>query len=480
MSAAPTPGEPPAPSPAPAPAPPPLPPMPEPMPENTSWIGRFFRTRRSWLDNTRARSYGMKMGENRHLWSTTFMPNEPPLIRRVLVDERETFPKDRRYWSLLGPLMGNSILNSDGETWKRQRRMIDPAFGQARLKVVFPLMRDAVQGMLGRFTAKADAGGEIEVDGETTHITADIILRALLSLPLSGDDARSIYQQFALYTAALPAQTNLALARLPRWLGVLFGSRRSTRAARAIRQLLEHRIRPRCDAHRAGDPGEWKDILAGLLDAVDETDGSVFAFSEVVDHVAMLFLAGHETSASALSWALYLIATHPEVQSRMVEEVESVCGSRELEFADLKRLRLTLDVFRETVRLYPPVGVLIREAATSTTMREKRMAPGSPVLVSPWLIHRNPHHWPNPNAFDPDRFQRESDAEAIANAYIPFGQGPRVCIGMAFALQEAVLVLGSIVQRFRLSPKPGCIPRPVGKLTIRAEEPIVIRLKRRR
>jgi cytochrome P450 len=451
-------------------------PRPEPLQEGLSVFRRFFRTRSSWLANVRERNYGMKMGEVRLPGATAYTPNEPALIRRVLIDERVSFPKDRRYWSLLDPLMGNSILNSDGEVWKRQRAMIDPAFGQARMKVVFPLMRDAVGGMVERFAAKADSPGVIEIDSETTHVTADVILRALLSLPLSSDDARRIYEAFLAFTETLPALTNLALARVPRWLGLFFGVRRGRRAAKRIRALLEARIRPRFDAHRAGQPGEHQDILAGLLEAKDEA-GQGFSFPEVVDHVAMLFLAGHETSASALAWALYLIAIHPEAQQRMADEIAAEVGGRELEFADLKRLRFTLDVFRETLRLYPPVGFLPRECAVEATMRGKVMAKGSPVLVSPYLIQRHRDLWKNPDDFDPDRFRTET--EAVAQAYLPFGAGPRVCIGQAFALQEAVLVLASLVRRFRLAPAPGPEPVPVGRLTIRSERPILLALSRR-
>ena len=473
-----SPPETPAQTPAPGGSRPPNPPVPYPLEEARCPFAHLFRERGSMLDRLSARSYGMKMGQYRvPFFTTIFMPNEPALLRRALVDERGTFPKDGRYWSLLRPLMGDSILNSDGEMWKRQRRMIDPAFAQARLKIVFPLMQDAVGLMVGRFAGALPAG-RIEIDTETTHVTADVILRALLSLPLSGADSRLIYDAFQRFTATLPARTLFAIGRLPEWLGAFFGRRRGERAAKEIRRLLEERIRPRHDAHRAGGPGPQQDILAGLLEARD-TDGSVFTFDEVVDHTAMLFLAGHETSASALAWAIYLIATHPGIQQRMADEIAAEVGDRPLEFADLKKFRLTLDVFRETLRLYPPVGFLPREAAGQVTMRDKTIAPGCPVLITPWLVHRHRKLWQEPDAFDPDRFRRGADDAAIAEAYLPFGMGPRMCIGMAFAIQEAVLVLASLVRRFRFAPLPGEVPYPFSRLTIRPQKPIRVALSDR-
>ena len=188
---------------------------------------------------------------------------------------------------------------------------------------------------------------------------------------------------------------------------------------------------------------------------------------ELVDQVAMLFLAGHETSASALSWSLFLISKCPEIQERLHQETCSVLGGREPEFKDVSRHRQIRNVFRETMRLYPPVGFLtFRKSINSQRLQDREIPDGSPVVVSPWLVHRHGELWERPDEFDPDRFDGGLDQPSCA--YIPFGQGHRICIGAAFAMQEAMLILASLVRRYRFTPAPGPDPEPTSRLTIRS------------
>jgi cytochrome P450 len=181
-----------------------------------------------------------------------------------------------------------------------------------------------------------------------------------------------------------------------------------------------------------------------------------------------------------LAWAWYILATHPEAQERIAAEVAAVVGERSIEHADTKRLPFTLAVFRETLRLYPPVGFLPRETAHDTKMRKKEMPKGCPVMVSPWTMHRHERIWHRPGDFQPERFLDGQEAAAIKEAYLPFGMGPRVCIGQAFAIQEAMLVLATVVRRYRLSPAANePTPYPSARLTIRADPPIVVSIARR-
>jgi cytochrome P450 len=193
----------------------------------------------------------------------------------------------------------------------------------------------------------------------------------------------------------------------------------------------------------------------------------------------MLFLAGHETTASALSWALYLLAHDRDVQERLYAEATDVLGERQPEFSDMKKLGLAWNVLREALRLYPPIPFLPRQATERSCMRDKVVEPGSIVSVSPWLMHHHRRHWKNPDVFDPDRFDRPETKESERCAYLPFGLGPRVCLGAAFAMQEGVLILASLARRYRFTPDPSHEPQPIGRITVRSANGIRLRVERR-
>lgn len=454
---------------------------PAPLSHRPSPWWMLFGKRRSWLDGLFVRSYSMKMGEVRFPGRRLYMLNEPPLVRRVLVERAADFPKHEMLSDALRPLLGDSIFTTNGAQWRQQRALMDPSFEAARLKVAFPRMQAAAAAMVARLAQVPD-GGEHDLEVEMTHVTADIILRTILSSPLSGDDARAIFEAFERYQALAPRLMMPAFFGL-RWLKPWWLMPRARREAQRIRALLEGLIRPRYEAAARGDSGP-DDILASLLRARDADTGQGFRFDELVDQVAMLFLAGHETSASALSWALYLLAHEPAAQEALHAEAASALAVPGDDPGALKDMVFTRDVFRETLRLFPPVGFFARQCAHAETMRDKSLAADSSVVVAPWLIHRHRALWARPDEFDPWRFSREPQddppaRESLRQAWLPFGAGPRVCIGAAFALQEAVLILGTLLLRYRLAPVPGHVPQPVGRLTIRSGNGIRLRLLRR-
>jgi Cytochrome P450 len=213
------------------------------------------------------------------------------------------------------------------------------------------------------------------------------------------------------------------------------------------------------------------DILGALIEAKD-AQGRAFSERELLDQIAMLFLAGHETSAAASAWALYLLALDPKIQERVRQEVAEVVGNGSIEFHHLKRLRLTTDVFREAMRLYPPVTFVVRDTVQDETLGTRRIEKGSVVFISAWLSHRSAALWNTPDQFDPDRFETSEGKASAKTAYLPFSQGPRVCPGAAFAMQEGVLILAAMVRAYRLSIAPGHVPRPRAKLTLRSDNGI--------
>jgi cytochrome P450 len=450
---------------------------PKPRKHRASAFLMFFSARRSWMDALYERSYAMQMGEVHLPGVDLYMVNEPALVRRVMTEQASAFPKSALLGEALAPLLGESIFTTNGAQWQRQRQMMDPAFAQARLNVAFPVMREATQDLMKRLDALPD-GTEHDIEVEMTHVTADIIFRTIFSVPMEGPDAHRVFDAFARYQALAPRLMLPALFGL-RWLRSPLDWWRSRRAAAEIRGLLEALVRPRYEARRAGQPHERMDILASFLDARDPASGEPFGFDELVNQVAMLFLAGHETSASALTWACYLIAQAPDIQQRMHDEVIAQLGDREPEQGDMKQLELTWNVFRETLRLFPPVGFFAREAAQACPMRDKQVPAGATVVISPWLIHRHRQWWSEPDAFNPDRYQGDAAREPLKQAYLPFGMGPRVCLGAAFALQEAALILASVVRRWRLEAVPGHVPMPVGRLTIRSANGVRLVLHKR-
>lgn len=450
---------------------------PKPRRSRASVLRMFFSARHSWLDALYERSYRMHMGEVHLPGLDLYMVNEPSLVRRVMEVEAEQFPKSPLLGEALRPLLGESIFTTNGEQWRRQRAMMDPAFAQARLNVAFPVMLAATQDMLARLDALPPRT-EHDVEVEMTHVTADIIFRTIFSVPMEGEDARRIFAAFARFQALAPRLMLPSIYGL-RWLVWPWDVWRSRRAAREIRGLLEKLIRPRFEAMQVGQPAAHSDILQAFMEARDPKTGTPFAFDELVDQVAMLFLAGHETSASALTWALHLLAHVPQVQQEVCDEAGAVLARGTPQWTDMKSLTMTRNVFRETLRLFPPVGFMARQAAQGCPMRDKQVAAGSTVVVAPWLIHRHRSIWAKPDAFDPQRYDDDAARESLRDGYLPFGMGPRVCLGAAFALQEATLILALLVRRYRLVPVPGHVPQPVGRLTIRSANGVRLVLERR-
>lgn len=437
----------------------------------------FFSARHSWLDTLYERSYRMKMGEVHLPGLALFMANQPDAVKQVMEDKQATFPKSPLLGKALAPLLGESIFSTNGAQWQRQRTMMDPAFALARLQVAFPPMQAAVDAMLARLAAlPTDAEHDIEV--EMTHVTADIIFRTIFSEPMEGDDARRIFHAFARFQALAPRLMLPSLFGV-RWLVWPWDLWRSRRAADEIRHLLEKLIRPRYAAYRQAAEGQPRDILQSFMEARDAATGSPFSFDELVDQVAMLFLAGHETSASALTWACHLIAHRQDIQDRMQAEAAALGEPASLQASDLKSLELIRNVFRETLRLFPPVGFIARQAGTACPLGGKQLNTGDTVVVAPWLIQRHRKYWQSPDHFDPDRFDRPETRDSLRQAYLPFGMGPRVCLGAAFALQEATLILARLVRDYELTPVPGHVPQPVGRLTIRSANGVRLQLTRR-
>ncbi|MDQ1849303.1 cytochrome P450 [Gemmobacter fulvus] len=448
-----------------------IPPKPLARPDKVS-LWRYLRLfRRDLLSAQPARLYRAWMAEFRTPFFRSYMCNDPALVDLVLKQRPEDFPKSDRVREGLRPLLGNSVFVTNGATWERQRRIIDPAFEGGRLRDTFGAMWAAGQAAVARLAPFADGRAQ-EIELQTSHVAADVIFRTLFSLPIEDQVAGEVFAEFRSHQQAQPILNLAALVPLPRWLP-RFHRRTTRRTAARIRQLI---TRLTADRARALAQGTAPDDLASkIMSTPDPLTGACFDTEEMVDQVAIFFLAGHETSASALAWALYLLATHPEWQDRLAAEAQAELGT-EPDFAALGRLRVARAVFREAMRLYPPVPMMVREARCPVTMRARAVPKGAQIVLSPWHLHRHERLWDNPDGFDPARFETENGKACLRSAYIPFSAGQRVCPGAGFAMVEGPLLLAMILRAYRFEPVADKVPVPVAHLTVRARDGIWLKL----
>ncbi len=439
------------------------PPKPEPRADKISLWGHFRAFRRDILSAQPARLYRAWMAEFRTPFFESYLCNDPALVRLVLDERPADFPKSHRVTEGLRPLLGRSVFVTNGEEWLRQRRIIDPAFEGGRVKQAFPAIWAAAEAAVARMGT-----GEVEVELEASHAAADVIFRTLFSIPIEDRVASAVFHEFRAYQRSAPILNLGAFVPLPRWFPRLHRGA-TKRSAKAIRRLIEGLTAARAEAIASGTAPD--DLATKIMTTQDPESGERFGTEEMVDQVAIFFLAGHETSASALGWALYLLATHPEVQERVAAEA----GALQREFGVVGGLRFTRDVFREALRLYPPVPMLVREAAGPEEFRGRKVKRGAQVVISPWHLHRHERLWERPDAFDPDRWA----GDVPQGGYLPFSRGPRVCPGAGFAMLEGTLLLAHLVRAFRFQAVEGRVPVPTAHLTVRAKDGIWLRVSRR-
>ncbi|MFW2829081.1 cytochrome P450 [Sphingomonas sp. ID0503] len=438
------------------------PPYPIPHRSKSSLFRRFLSGWDSWIHTLFERSYTMKMGDIRLPRLDFFIANDPPIVEAVMEDKAGIYPKHAFLKELLDPLIGNSVFSANGEDWRHQREMVNPSFQHTALKRVFPVMRAAVDDLAAKLAAM-DLSKPVHIDPLMTHIAADIIFRTLFSVKLDDEGAERIYTSFHRFQEQVQPAAMLRLYGLP-----LFGYRkRAIRHAAAIHAVFRPIVERRHAAYHAGMKGQPEDILASLLEARHPVTAAPFSVDELMEQISTIFLAGHETAASSMTWALYLLGECRDWQDACRGEIAAQVGPDGTTFEDTRALPLTRNVWQETLRLYPPVSFFLRAVTRDTTMRGKRMKKGAMLVISPWLIQRNSNHWKCPHAFDPERFSRPEDKEACRHAFMPFGKGPRVCIGAGFANQEGVLVIAEMLRRFRFTALPHDKPQPVSRLTLR-------------
>jgi cytochrome P450 len=379
----------------------------------------------------------------RFAWMQYYLLNAPVAAHRVLVENAKAYHKSPNYQGLK-IMLGQGLLTSEGEFWRRQRRLAQPAFHRDKIASFVDVMASCTNDMLDRW--EREHPGVLDVHGEMMRLTLRIVGKTLLSADLEADA-----KQFgeALNVAIKWANEYVeSIVRVP----PSIPTPKNLRFRRA-QGLIESVVMRVVDERRR--TGEDKaDLLSMLMGSEDETSGEVMSDRQLKDELLTLTLAGHETTANALSFTFDLLSRHPDVLRRLRAEVSRVLGGRSPRLEDLAQMPYTKAVIEESLRLYPPAWVFERIALEDDEVLGYRIPKGSIVAVAPWVIHRNPELWPNPEGFDPERFLKP-DPNRHKLAYIPFGAGPRTCIGNVFALTEMQVLLPLIVQRASLELLPG-------------------------
>lgn len=405
--------------------------------------------------------------------------SDPDAIKHVLVDNAANYPKDALQRKILAPGLGEGLLTAEGDAWRRARRTLAPIFTPKRTAGFADAMRAGADRLVARWTRRSQgsaAGVMLDISEEMTRGTFDILSATLFSNGIDGD-ADGFSRALTRYFETQGRVDPLDLLGAPEWL-----PRIGTMMARPAIQFFETRVREIVAKRRAliatGAPAP-NDLLTALLEAQDPETGQGLSELEVGANIVTFIGAGHETTANTLTWALYLLSRAPDIRVRVEEEADTV-AALETEPADwLASLPMTRAVIEEAMRLYPPVAILSRSAIAADVANGHVIPKGSLVVVSPWVLHRHKLLWADPELFVPERFLPGA-REAIGRfQFLPFGAGPRVCIGMGFALLEAVIVLSSLSRRFRMTYAGERPPVPVQRITLRPAGGMPMRITRR-
>ena len=373
----------------------------------------------------------------------------PDAVERVLQANWSNYPKGF-FYQRLSVFTGQGLFTSEGELWLKQRRLAQPAFHRARVADLAPLMSQTVAEMCERW-AREKTDEPFDVAAEMMRLTLQIAGRALFGADLHGAKAERFHH---LMNAAM---THVEHRFNPLSLPERVPTPRNRRFGRVKAELddwiIEMAVRRRADEARA-DGTRAEDLLQLLIEARDEQTGEPMSDRQLADEVITLLVAGHETTADALAWAWALLARNPDARAQLETEAQALNG-RLPEFDDLERLPYARQVFEETLRLYPPIWALARQAKNDDEIGGYPIKAGGDVVVPPFLTHRHPDFWPAPERFDPQRFAPGLAETRPKFAYYPFGGGPRLCVGQGFALMEGQIALAAIASRFRLELAPG-------------------------
>jgi cytochrome P450 len=394
----------------------------------------------------------------------------PDGVQHVLAGGASHYSKqDAAYVELRG-LVGDGLLTSEGETWRRQKRMVQPLFTHRRVGGYADMMAEEGAGVVERWKRSAERGETVDLHGEMTRLSLRVVGRALF-----GADVEEILPAFKDNVPFLSRRAfvrSITPVKIPQhW--PTPGNRHGARAQDEVYAVVDELI-----ARRRAAPTGAEDLLSLLLEAQDPEGGIGLDDREVRDQALIFLLAGHETTATSMTFALHLLGLHPAVQARVEEEVDEVLGERRPALEDVRALSYTTMVVKEAMRLYPAAYAIPRLTEEADELNGYTIPAGSVAVVSPWVTHRHPGFWDDPERFDPERFTPEREKDRHRYAYFPFGGGPRACIGQYFSMLEAVIVTAMLARAYRLTSPRGPVPLLPG-ITLRPRRPMPTRIERR-
>ncbi len=396
-----------------------------------------------------------------------YLLNHPDDIEYVLVTNNRNFIKDKWLRTRAGRrLLGNGLLTSEGDFWLRQRRLAQPAFHREQVAAYGQIMVDYTERMLANW----QAGQVHDIHQDMMRLTLEIVAKTLFDAD-AASAADEVGRALEVVAALFDSQASFSdflgnLLPMPSYF-------RFHQAVKRLDRIIHHIIQQRRSSGQ-----EKKDLLALLLAAQDE-DGSRMTDQQLRDETMTLFLAGHETTALALSWTWYLLAQHPEVENKLVAELREVLRGRAPSVTDLPQLRYAERVIKEAMRLYPPAWAIGREAIEDCEIGGYHVPAGAQIMLCQWILHRDARYFDQPEQFSPDRWDEELEKRLPRYAYFPFGGGPRLCIGSSFAMMEAVLILATIASRYQLKLVAGHSVTPMPSITLRPKEGIKVEVASR-
>lgn len=425
-----------------------------------------FAARRNVLEIIPALTYRQPMVTGNMLirWH---MLADPTGLKRVLLDNLANYPKSEIMRRMLRPAIGNSLFNADGADWRWQRRAVVPVFTHRNVLTLAPAMSATAERASKRLMA---CGGRAEMVAEMLTSTFDVICDVALS-GREHFDAQTFGRAITRYFQTAGRASLLDFLGVPQWMprpGELIAGSSVRTMHRMVGQAIETRRREKS--------GGADDLLDYMLAAEDPETGRKMSSEDLVHNMQFFIVAGHETTALALSWSLYLLANSPEHQERARAESRAQLSGRAATALDLDKMPFVEQVLNEAMRLYPPVGLLARNVLEEDELCERQVLPNDTLFLPIWALHRHEMWWDKPEEFDPDRFGPEARAGRNKYQYLPFGAGPRVCVGADFAMTQARIILATLVQRFRFSPAlPG--PKPIMTMTVRPEPGVFLNVE---